>query len=119
MARRLLVVLLALAGCVSPTLPLPPPAEPDDMQPSADEGVWEITGGCTPGSIVTVFNTANGLGSVDECRGNESRYFVALQGTRCDVAWVVEQIGDDRSPETRFVLQETSEGRPVDPNACK
>jgi hypothetical protein len=113
---------LAVAACLSPTLPLPPPDVPDTIRPAQGrEGVWQVSGACTPGARVTVIDEATGLGAVFEDRRETGRYAVELEGARCDVATVEQDLDDDESASaaTRFVLQETTKGVPDDPSACR
>src|SRR5262245_33630742 len=105
MSRRTLVRLpialaisfLAGAACLSPTLPLPPPHEPDTMRPSAeDTGVWELSGDCeVPGARVTIFNDRTGQGAVIEDRDRNGRYRAEIEAEACDVARIwYEVVGE-------------------------
>jgi hypothetical protein len=94
--------LLAVAGCLAPTLPVPPPAVPDIVGPDA-EGNVTLKGG--PGSAranaeVTVWNPL-----LDEGRG-EGRTTIALPdgswsetipAERKGVLYVWQTIGFERS----------------------
>jgi hypothetical protein len=52
-----LAALLAIASCNSPTLPLPPPAAPEEVVLSDDGTRVELAGtGAIPGALVLVFN---------------------------------------------------------------
>jgi hypothetical protein len=119
---RLLALLpLALvAGCLSPTLPLPPPDKPDDMSPLVDApDTWVISGTCLEGALVIVFNENTGQGAVIEDRDRDGRYEVEIEAQRCDLAWVEQTLGEDESGRTSFVIQEVTTSGPLDPNACK
>ncbi len=113
------VSFLVLAGCVSPTLPLPPPDAPSNLAEDASTGLWTISGSCTQGSFVTVFNEVTGNGVVVEDRDQDGRYSVQIAAQRCDTAWVQNTLGQDVSAQTGFVIQEMVNGLPVDPQACK
>jgi hypothetical protein len=113
-----LLVAVAPAGCLSPTLPLPPPSEPESMQPGAD-GVWEIRGECTPGALVTVFNTSTGRSAGVEDRDATGRYRVSLEASRCHGAWITEQLGTEVTPQTVFVIREQENGVPADSSSCR
>lgn len=113
------VSFLVLTGCVSPTLPLPPPDAPLSLSVDVTTNEWTITGNCLQGALVTVFNEATGQGSVVEDRDLDGKYEIRLQATRCDLAWVQQTIGQDASAPTTFVIDETVNGIPVDPQACK
>lgn len=113
------VSFLVLAGCVSPTLPLPPPDAPSGLAVETALGEWTVTGTCLHGALVTVFNEETGEGSVVEDRDQDGRYQVRIKAQRCDVGWVQQTLGQDASAPTTFVIMETVDGLPVDPQACK
>jgi hypothetical protein len=123
--RRLLIALAILAAlattapsCLSPTLPLPPPDQPDAIMQDST-GLWQIVGHCTLGADVDVQNTRTGRGVTEQDLANQGTYHVALAGKACDLARVEETETDDsRTPPTFFVLQAYSNGAPVDPSAC-
>jgi hypothetical protein len=117
------VILALLAifapGCLSPTLPLPPPVEPDSIHPSQTApGYWTISGECDPGALITVFNEKTGKGAVVEDRERTGRYSVLLQADLCDLAWVKQEAGEETSARTTFVIEERSINGPGDPGAC-
>ena len=123
----LLAAVMALAGaCLSPTLPLPPPEEPDTMQPSKeDPDVWIVSGTCRPGAKVVVFDEDSNVGGVNLDEDRDGRYTVELvHAKRCDLVSVSQAVGTDSngeeaSAETTFVLQEKTAAGVADPNACK
>ena len=125
MRRRLLLPVLALlasltlvaSGCLSPTLPLPPPDVPSTITAGA-AGTWDVFGACTPGARVTVFNERTGAGVVIEDRAGSGRYHVMIAGAQCDVAWVIEEVDSDRSAPTTFVLAPRGPGEPADSPLC-
>ena len=118
MRRRLLFPLLALLGalvsssCLSPTLPLPPPEQPDSIKQNAD-GTFAIAGQCQPGALVTVFDNNKGLGRVVEDRSGSGRYAIDIIADKCDVAWVTQEFQNETSSETLFVVQEHKAGDPT------
>lgn len=121
-ARRLLaatvvVVALAPAACLAPTLPLPPPDEPDSVG-TLEDGRWEIRGAASPGSTVVAVVERTGRGAVVEDRDGDGRYVVVVDAELCDVVDVWQQDGDETSASTRVVLQPIEDGRAVDPDAC-
>jgi hypothetical protein len=126
MRRRLLLPVLALASslallassCLSPTLPLPPPEQPDTINAGTTPGTWDVFGQCTPGALVTVFNEKTGKGVVVEDRSATGHYVVTLEGTQCDVAYVKEEISGDESAPTSFVLAPHKPGDPSDNPLC-
>ncbi len=100
-------------GCVSPTLPLPPPDAPAQITLAADGSTWAIRGSCTPGAVVLVKNDATGLisGVVDVDR--DGRYLVDIQAKPCDIGEVWEIIGDTASTATLFYVEPTTNGTPT------
>jgi hypothetical protein len=124
MRRRLslpvlvLAVASSLAGCLSPTLPLPPPEQPSIITAGVAAGTWDVRGDCTPGARVTVFNEKTGRGVVVEDRSGVGRYQVTLEGAECDLAWVEEEVDQELSAPTGFVLAKHLPGDPTDNPAC-
>lgn len=108
----------AFAGCLSPTLPLPPPGEPDGIGANED-GTWQIAGTCIEGAEVVVLNEATGRGAVVVDLDRNGRYVAVIEGDACDVILVSQSIGDEASGEARAVLQEVENGAEVDPDACR
>jgi hypothetical protein len=108
-----LAVLATTASCLSPTLPLPPPDQPDAIsQDSA--GLWQISGTCIRGALVTVFDTVTHRGIVVEDVTGSGAYHVALPGNACDLVWVTQETSDGAaSPATGFVLETWAHGEPV------
>jgi hypothetical protein len=111
---------VALPACLSPTLPLPPPEAPDTISPqAASPGVWTISGSCLEGAIVIVFNEATGEGAVVEDRDRDGRYEAQIEASLCDLAWVAQDLGEDESARTTFVVQDRTPSGLADPSACK
>lgn len=103
--------LVGLSGaCLAPTLPLPPPEEPDHIRPAAADGTWEIGGNCTTGAIVIIKNERTGMivGFDDEQRAG--RYLVELQAEECDLATVLEVVDDDATSGASFLVREVIAG---------
>jgi hypothetical protein len=105
---------LAAPGCLSPTLPLPPPEVPDEVR-NVESG-WLVAGACDEHSLVTVLNERLGSGEVVTCR--DGHYAVTIDGKKCDVGSVTEEIDTDLSPSTEFLLQNVAAGSPLD-NSCQ
>src|SRR5687767_13877147 len=99
MKRALLLGLFGIAACLSPTLPLPPPEEPDSITTS-EEGVFEVRGSNTPGSVVLIKNVNTGVISGVEDKDSDGRYFIRVEGETCDGAEVYEIVGTDTSDTT-------------------
>ena len=118
----LLAAITALAGaCLSPTLPLPPPEEPDTIQPSKEGAdLWIVSGTCRPGARVIVFDDDLNTGGVNLDEDRDGRYTVELpHAKRCDFVTVSQSVGNEVSGETGFVLQEKTAAGVEDPSACK
>lgn len=116
--RLVAAAIAAGAGaCLSPTLPLPPPEEPSLVSAGTD-GTWQVGGTCLSGAQVVVVNQATGRGEVYVDRDSVGRYSVTIEGQACDVIVLSQRLGDESSGETRFVLEETVDGIPVDPSSC-
>lgn len=103
---------LVASACLSPTIPLPPPEQPDSLH-QGTKGVWTISGTCQPGAIVTVFDNTTGQGVVVEDRGRAGRYTVDLEASKCDAAWVTQELNAETSPETPFTIDERKPGDPT------
>jgi hypothetical protein len=109
---------LSVGACLSPTLPLPPPEEPETMRPNADGISWDIRGSCSLGAEVVVVNLSTGRGAVYVDQARLGRYGVTIEARACDVLTVKQSLGDETSGETRFVLEEREDGVSTDPAAC-
>ena len=121
MGRRVVLSLLSLvavASCLSPTIPLPPPDAPSIITAGTTPGTWEVYGTCEPGATVTVVDEATNLGVV--VINSAGSYHVTLAGTKCDWAWVTQAIeGGEPSAPTYFQLAVTGLGTPDNNPACQ
>lgn len=93
------------AGCLSPTLPLPPPDEPESIRGNDGETEWEVRGTCTPGALVLVRNIDRGTIDGADDQNADGRYFVRVRGAACAACEVFELVDGDISPATFFVLE--------------
>lgn len=102
--RRSLLVAAALvvAGCLSPTLPLPPPS-PDVNGPNA-QGEIEISGNTRAGALVYAVNLKNNQIS-GEITGDNGHYDFFLAAQVGDQVEVYVQIGQDTSQPYAFVVK--------------
>ncbi|MGK4004322.1 hypothetical protein WMF31_16930 [Sorangium sp. So ce1036] len=111
-ALALATSLLAGAACLSPTLPLPPPEPADTIRPSAaTEGVWQISGSCTPGARVSLFNQRTQRGVIEDDADGNGRYHLEIEAEVCDtlLVWqelIVEGSGTEVSEAASFVVEE-------------
>ncbi|WP_438021280.1 hypothetical protein WMF18_20370 [Sorangium sp. So ce315] len=109
-AFALATTLLAGAACLSPTLPLPPPEPADTMRPSDAEGKWLISGNCTPGARVSVFNERTQRGVIEDDVDGNGRYHVEIEAELCDTLLVWQELQEGSSVQDseaqRFVVEE-------------
>ena len=116
-ARGLAASFFALvAGCLSPTLPLPPPEEPGSISNADSE--WTIVGTCIEGAEVVGYNEATGRGAVYLDREGTGVYTLTIEAAECDTLVLKQLLGDEASDETRVVLTETLDGVAQNPSAC-
>ena len=112
-------ITLATSSCLSPTLPLPPPEQPDNIQPGAPAGTWRVSGRCNAGATVLVINEKTGLGVIVEDRTQSGNYTVTLAGAQCDLASVRESFSDGlEAGPTTFTLAARMPGDPTDNPLC-
>ena len=100
--RRMLATLagLCLVGCLSPTLPLPPPSRPDVSSPDAD-GMVHIQGIAAPRSEVIAWNHANDKLAGD-VTGDDSSYDFFIPGQSGDLIELWYTQGTDESTSITF-----------------
>jgi hypothetical protein len=95
--RRLLLSLagVCLAGCLSPTLPLPPPSRPDVSAPD-ESGYARLQGFAAPQVEVIALNR-NNKQIAGQVTGDDSRYDFKIPAQSGDVLdlWYID--GDDES----------------------
>jgi hypothetical protein len=115
-ARPSKLVALAglVAGCLSPTLPLPPPEEPTSITAADGEpGVWVVRGGSTAGATVLIRNLRTQIITGADDRNGDGRYAIRLAAEQCDGAEVFEIVGDATSPATFFFVAPKGAGQPA------
>lgn len=103
-ARRKVCVLAAglVIGCLSPTLPLPPPNEPTVTGPN--EQGWALLSGSAPrGSWVTAYNRAAGLGYIQSVR--EGRYELEIRAKVGDEIALWYEIDGEQSLPVEFTIR--------------
>jgi hypothetical protein len=115
MLRRsfaLLVLGGSLAGCLSPTIPLPPPDEPT-ITPSTEPNKVQLAGrNATAGAFIVVFNDNASVplservsGAQVDAKGNWS--CVMRYGTFGETATLYQEVNDERSTPRQFVVRLT------------
>jgi hypothetical protein len=102
--RRLLlgVAGLCLASCLSPTLPLPPPAKPDVSSPDGS-GYVRLQGVAAPQSEVIAWNRNNNL-IAGQVTGETSLYDFEIKAEANDVIQVWYIQGSDESSSVTVVV---------------
>jgi hypothetical protein len=89
---------LALGGCLAPTLPVPPPSQPDITAPDADGNVTlrGRPGGATGNAEITVFKPENEtfVGALSKADGS---WLIQIRARSKEKLWVWQTVGYDRS----------------------
>lgn len=93
---------LFAAGCLSPTLPLPPPDRPDVSAPD-EGGLVRLQGTAVPQAEVIAWNHSNGL-IAGQVTGDNARYDFTIKGDADDVIELWYAQGSDESPSVRVVV---------------
>jgi len=106
----LALAIVMMAACLSPTLPLPPPDEPESIQIAAVDGMWDVRGNCSPGAVVLVENVATGEIFGTEDRDYDGEYFVRVAADTCDVGEIYELLDSNVSATTVFVFEPVTNG---------
>ncbi len=100
--RWLLLGAVAALGCYSPTLPLPPPVNPEITL--TETGAYRVHGGALPNSQVFALNTRSQLLDGQQT-GKTGIYDFELHDAQVgDVINLWYQAGTDLSPATAFEL---------------
>ena len=106
--RRLLLGMagFCLAGCLSPTLPLPPPAKPDVSAPD-ESGYVRLQGVAAPLSEVIAWNHNNNL-IAGQVTGDSALYDFAIKAEENDVIelWYIK--GSEESSSVKIVVPEAT-----------
>ena len=93
---------LCVAGCLSPTLPLPPPDRPDVSAPDAD-GLVRIQGLAPAQAEVIAWNHNNNL-IAGQVTGDDSRYDFTIKGDVNDFIELWYAQGTDESSSIRITV---------------
>ncbi len=105
--RRRHVLLLSAAwltaGCLAPTLPLPPPTDPEVTGPDA-QGLVTVTGAVEPRAFAFVLNAAKNDGRVQQT-GDNGFYSFTLPAEVGDEMWLWYTIGGEESPTLVFSIK--------------
>jgi hypothetical protein len=98
-------------------LPLPPP-DVSAIAATDVDGMWQVSGDCVAGALVTVFNDKLGKGVVLEDRSGYGHWVVVLPANECDTARVWQDVGGERSPSNTIVIAPYDGSGPADNPAC-
>ena len=103
----MLVVAVALAtsvaGCLSPTLPLPPPGQPEASAVDKD-GYVTLKGGANPQAAVFAYNTRTGQGGIDTA-DDGGQYEIRLKAQLGDDIDLWQEDTGGRSPSIRITIK--------------
>jgi hypothetical protein len=100
----LALVGLALAGCLSPTLPLPPPSKPDVEGP--DQQGQVTLDGFVPQSNTAVVAVNHRTGEIRGQIVNDFHYRFQIGAEYGDLMELWYTIGDEQSPAVKFFIEE-------------
>jgi hypothetical protein len=115
--RRTLLLLAAAcvltsSGCLSPTIPLPPPDEPTITASNEPNKVWLAGAGATPGAFIVVFNDNPGVplaervsGAQIDAKGNWS--CLMRYGMLGETASLQQEVKEERSNPRSFIVRLT------------
>jgi hypothetical protein len=96
------VAALLMAGCLSPTLPLPPPNEPNVSGPD-ESGTAYLTGTVPASAIVFAINHTTALGYFQQT-GRDGQYNFAIRASVGDRVVFWYELNDDRSDGVEFTI---------------
>lgn len=100
--RWLVVAALFAAGCLSPTLPLPPPSDPT-VSSTDTAGLVRLTGTVEPDSDVFAKNHSTGLITGQYTKTGLYDFTIQAQDRDAITLWYSQ--GNTDSPTTDFVIK--------------
>lgn len=102
--RRLLLLTagLCLVGCLSPTLPLPPPDRPDVSAPD-ENGLVRLQGVAAPQAEVIAWNHDTDL-IAGQVTGDDSRYDFTIAAEPNDFIELWYVVGSEESQSVRVIV---------------
>lgn len=86
---------LAVAGCQSPTLPLPPPGQPEVSEVSS-EGTVTVQGDAMADALVFGLNDRTGRGAIDTATAS-GNYRLVIEARVGDQLEIWQQLGSEAS----------------------
>jgi hypothetical protein len=105
--RRAVLVGAALvaSGCLSPTLPLPPPVQPDVAGPDLDGNV-ELTGYVSPNAEVFAYNSSNASRLINGyITGDDGHYDFKLAAQKNDLVVFWYSVSNEDAPSIVFKIR--------------
>jgi hypothetical protein len=108
MARRALMIVLGVAlllpsACLSPTLPLPPPGQPETIEGPDDNGYVRLTGLVAPNSRALAKNPKTSSGVFFDT-ADDGRYDMSLQALPGDEILLSYVLQGEMSQVLRFAI---------------
>ena len=104
--RSLLVVLAALAAtsCLSPTLPLPPPSDPNQSELDEATGTLHLTGWVRPTAWIYALNLETYKGYI-QITSTDGRYDLTVEAAHGDRFSVWYEYRGDQSDSTQIEIK--------------
>lgn len=97
--RVLLLAALCVSGCLSPTLPLPPPSRPDTIEGPDQQGLVHVEGTVPGYAEAFLKNDRTGVG-VFQQTGRDGRYSLSIAAQPGDYLQLWYEQNGDESPFT-------------------
>lgn len=107
--RAVLTASLVLAGCLSPTLPLPPPDSPN-ISAVNDEGfvtLQGLPGGAEPEALVVALNQRTGNGVIERA-DKLGQYTIVIAAQVGDTLTLWQVVGVDQSDIRQIIIKDPS-----------
>jgi len=102
--RALFAVALVVAGCLAPTLPLPPPEVPQSEGPD-EQGVTHLSGTVQPHAWVYALNRATQVGAF-RATGADGRYEITIVARVGDPIVMWYTVAGEQSDSREFEIPE-------------
>ena len=96
-------IVFCLGGCNTPTLPLPPPSDPDVSVLNGDAGVSGADYSVEPHADVIVFNNTSGVGRRTEA-SSRGAFVLRIPASAGDSLECWQRVGSQYSPSVSMVV---------------
>lgn len=90
-------------GCYSPTVPLPPPDEPE-VGKVDPQGMVKIRGGASKYALVSLFNERSGSGVIVTADGG-GVYEAVIAAMAGDEVSIWQEVDGEKSPSIRITIK--------------